>query len=372
MTLIADRRPRRPGGPDHDWGMSFPKTVDPNACSMVDSPSGPTRWASAEIEAPRASVRPDGRRATSEREHERADPVVPTRQERRRQGVTARHQGRRTWGYVLVARGSPGRGVPAWPPSSRTTAKTACRWARPRPRRPPARPLQPPSVRCAARPHPAVSSRPVRPSPSRSGTTRATGPRPGSTRPTSCSRNRLRVLSRGLVAVFQCQSAPLVGDLRSAREPDARHPLEPVEPDLRPCRRHRPRSRAVGRRPAHRRERSRRRARTPPSSRHRRVGSPPIRRFTTHRPGVGARPDRQHAAGADLRLQPRVAGRFGRPDRAAPSTSRSRRPPMSPGPGTRRRSSTSGRTRACPTCSSAGGQTAATTWWCMSVHTFDR
>ena len=51
-----------------------------------------------------------------------------------------------------------------------------------------------------------------------------------------------------LVAVFQCQGAPLVGDLRSARQPDAGILSQLSDPAVRPRRRHRP-----GHRPACRR-----------------------------------------------------------------------------------------------------------------------
>ena len=124
-----------------------------------------------------------------------------------------------------------------------------------------------------------------------------------------------------LVAVFQCQGAALVGDLRSAREPDVAilsqlsNPIfvhaggiDPVLALLAdaPIQDENILGGGYGSVTIH------------PSGRY-----APYADVHVHRPGLGTRPSRHDAARPDLHLLPVAAGRFGARLRRSPCTSRS-------------------------------------------------
>ncbi len=144
---------------------------------------------------------------------------VPTRQERRRNAAADRQHGRRTWGYLLGGATAVvvAVGVAALITAHHQDARAA------------------PTTTTTTTTHPATPSAicPLRGTPAPGGVVPArpalaikignyTGDRP------SAGLNQADIVFEEpvegaitrLVAVFQCRSAPLVGDLRSAREPD--------------------------------------------------------------------------------------------------------------------------------------------------------
>ena len=275
-----------------------------------------------------------------------AHPPRPTHQQRKMQTATMadrpsrarrpqepargrRHRARRRFnkiwliviGVVVVCLAGAGR-RPGHDRGKKKAAALRSPWPRPAP------PPRPSSARSPAPPpRPARSRRararhqggqlPARPAPDRA-----------STRPTSSSRSRSKGRINRLVAVFQCQTPALVGDIRSARAPTCRsrdllsHPLlvhaggiNPViallqaanltDVDLFTHGSPRPAPARADRRPT-----------TP-----------------TRRPAAvwAAQPERHHSAGAGLHLFARTASGGRRRRRR---TSPSRRPTTTRGPGT--------------------------------------
>lgn len=146
-------------------------------------------------------------------------PRVPTRQERRRQGVTTRHQGRRTWGYVLVGTAVlvVAASVAAVVTNHRQDARAAGTTTTTTTTRPAA-----PTAFCPLSGTPAPGGVvPARPALAiKIGNYTGDRPSAGLNQADIVFEEPVEGAITRLVAVFQCQSAPLVGDLRSAREPD--------------------------------------------------------------------------------------------------------------------------------------------------------
>ena len=219
-----------------------------------------------------------------------------------------------------------------------------------------------------ARRHPAGRCRPVRRWPSRSATTRRTGRRPASTRPTWSSRSRWRARYTRLVAVFQCQGSTLVGDLRSARQPDVAilsqlsNPIflhaggiDPVLALLSdaPLQDENILKGGYGSVTIH------------PSGRY-----APYSTFTSTGPAWALGPGGHHAARPDLHLLGRPAGRRGRRVGGQPSTCRSPPRPTSPGRGTPPRRTYLRSYSGVPDKLLDGSQTAATNVVVLTVPTF--